>query len=210
VGHVMIDNLHFQLRKIGSHAPSEYSASIKKALPERFICLTLHRPSNVDDKDILERLLKAIRRLSEKAPVFFPCHPRTRKNIERFGLSSIFSNLPPDGQIQKTGIIMTEPLGYDDFLYLWKDACLMLTDSGGLQEETTGLKIPCITMRENTERPITAEIGSNIIVGSDTEKIIELGERAIEGKWKKCSIPDLWDGKASGRIVRVLRERFCV
>jgi UDP-N-acetylglucosamine 2-epimerase (non-hydrolysing) len=204
VGHVMIDNLHYQLKKIGSQPPSPYSGSIKKALPERYICLTLHRPSNVDDKETLSRLLGAVKRISEKAPIIFPCHPRTKKNIERFGFSSLFSALPPDGTVQKTGIIMTEPLGYDDFLYIWKGASLMVTDSGGLQEETTGLKIPCITLRENTERPITTEIGSNIIVGSHTEKIIALGEQAIEGKWKKCSIPDLWDGKASERIVSVL------
>jgi UDP-N-acetylglucosamine 2-epimerase (non-hydrolysing) len=204
VGHVMIDNLHYQLSKIGSHPPSPYSDSIKKALPAHYMCLTLHRPSNVDNKETLGRLLGAIKRLSEKAPVLFPCHPRTRKNIERFGFSSLFSEISFNGPIQKTGLFITEPLGYNDFLYLWKDACLMLTDSGGLQEETTGLKIPCITLRENTERPITAEIGSNVIVGSDVDKIIKFGEQAIEGEWKKSLIPELWDGKASERIATIL------
>jgi len=101
---------------------------------------------------------------------------------------------------------MTEPLGYDDFLYLWKDSALVLTDSGGLQEETTALKIPCITMRETTERPITAEIGSNVVVGSDAKKIITLGKQALAGTWKECRIPDFWDGNASGRIIEALKK----
>jgi UDP-N-acetylglucosamine 2-epimerase (non-hydrolysing) len=164
----------------------------------------MHRPSNVDNKEILRRLLSALQHISEQAPVIFPCHPRTLKNIEQFGFSSIFSELPKNGSKQKSGLFITEPLGYDDFLYLWKDACLIITDSGGLQEETTALKIPCITMRDNIERPITVEIGSNIIVGSDTEKIIEFGRRAMEGKWKKSMIPELWDGKASERIAQIL------
>ncbi|NLL67476.1 MAG: UDP-N-acetyl glucosamine 2-epimerase, partial [Clostridiaceae bacterium] len=103
-----------------------------------------------------------------------------------------------------SGLIMLDPLGYNEFLYLWKDAALVLTDSGGLQEETTALKIPCITMRENTERPITADCGSNEIAGTDTDKIYELGKKALSGRWKDCRIPEMWDGKASERIAEIL------
>jgi UDP-N-acetylglucosamine 2-epimerase (non-hydrolysing) len=101
---------------------------------------------------------------------------------------------------------LMEPLGFDDFLYLWKDARLVLTDSGGLQEETTALKIPCITMRESTERPVTAEVGSNVVVGSDGDKIISWGRSAFAGAWKESRVPDLWDGHASERIVKVLEN----
>jgi UDP-N-acetylglucosamine 2-epimerase (non-hydrolysing) len=208
VGHVMIDNLFFQLSKMGNRPPSDFAKSIKEMFPSKYICMTMHRPSNVDNKEILTRLLTAAKQLADKVPIIFPCHPRTRKNIENFGLASLFSTLPAGKKPQQNGFFITEPLGYDDFLYLWKDACLMLTDSGGLQEETTALKIPCITMRENTERPITAEIGSNIVVGTDGSKIGSLGEDAIKGKWKKSKIPDLWDGKASERIVKVIMQNI--
>ena len=106
--------------------------------------------------------------------------------------------------IEGGGVYLTDPLGFDDFLCLWKDATLVLTDSGGLQEETTALKVPCITMRKTTERPITVEIGSNEVVGTDPEKIVSLGDLALAGNWKKSGIPDLWDGKASQRIVETL------
>jgi UDP-N-acetylglucosamine 2-epimerase (non-hydrolysing) len=208
VGHVMIDNLFYQLSKMGNTPPSDLAKSMKEKLPPRYICMTMHRPSNVDSKEILSRLLAATRRLSERVPVVFPCHPRTRKNIKAFGLESLLSPMPGDGARQESGFFVTEPLGYDDFLHLWKDACLVLTDSGGLQEETTALKIPCITMRENTERPITVEIGSNVVVGTDGNKIIKFGEDAIKGNWKKSEIPELWDGKASERIVDIILSQY--
>lgn len=208
VGNVMIDNLFFQLSKMGAVPPSPLAGSIKKMLPEKYICMTMHRPSNVDTKETLSCLLNAAKALSEKVPVVFACHPRTKKNIRQFGLTSLFSPLPSNGSTRHSGFFITEPLGYDDFLYLWKDACLVLTDSGGMQEETTALKIPCITMRENTERPITAEVGSNVVVGTDEKKIIHLGEQAISGKWKKSAIPELWDGKASERIVEIIRKKY--
>jgi UDP-N-acetylglucosamine 2-epimerase (non-hydrolysing) len=208
VGHVMIDNLFYQLSKIGGKAPSVLAKSLKDVLPGKYICMTMHRPSNVDNKEVLSRLLHAAKGLSEKVPIIFPCHPRTRKNIEQFGLISLFSSMSENGQKHENGFFITEPLGYNDFLYVWKDACLMLTDSGGLQEETTALKIPCITMRENTERPITAEVGSNIVVGTDDRKIIELGTKAINGLWKSSSIPELWDGNASERIVEIIQKHY--
>lgn len=208
VGHVMIDNLLFQLDKIenGSAEIDPEVKKLKERLPVRYFCMTMHRPSNVDTKETLTGLLDAISSIAEKVPVVFPCHPRTRKNIEQFGLATALTTDLSGIAPIKNGIIVTEPLGYDDFLYLWKDAAGMLTDSGGLQEETTALQIPCITMRTSTERPITAQVGSNEVVGTDGGKIVELAHRMLSGSWKESRVPDLWDGRASERIVEVLGE----
>jgi len=203
VGHVMIDNLFYQLSRLSEIEKTLSTYTLKSRLQKPYICITMHRPSNVDNKETLTRLLEAIKKLSETAPVIFPCHPRTRKQIDAFGLSDYFSTLPEQG-VRSSGLIILDPLGYNEFLYLWKDAALVLTDSGGLQEETTALKIPCITMRENTERPITVGCGSNEIAGTDTDRIYELGEKALSGRWKDCRIPEMWDGKASERIVEIL------
>jgi UDP-N-acetylglucosamine 2-epimerase (non-hydrolysing) len=199
VGHVMIDNLFYQLQNLSEATISPDIVSMKKRMPKKYICMTLHRPSNVDNKETLERILGAVQQISESAPVVFPIHPRTFKSIELFGLKDL---------LDTARIITMQPLDYNDFLYLWKDAALVFTDSGGMQEETTALKIPCLTLRETTERPITVEIGSNIVVGSDQERIVEMGRQAISGKWKKSEVPELWDGKASERIAVVLDEIF--
>ncbi|NLE01998.1 MAG: UDP-N-acetylglucosamine 2-epimerase (non-hydrolyzing) [Fibrobacter sp.] len=207
VGHVMIDNLYYQLKimeKQADNLVSQKVIDLKKSLPEKYLCLTMHRPSNVDDKEVLAELLTAINKVASEVPIIFPCHPRTRKNIEQFGLLHLFSGALQAKSKISSGIILTEPLGYNDFLYLWKDAAGVLTDSGGLQEETTALKIPCITMRTSTERPITAEIGSNEVVGIDGGRIINLAQKMLTGNWKESRIPDLWDGKASERIVEIL------
>lgn len=207
VGHVMIDNLYYQLKRLETLADilvSQKVKELKKSLPNKYLCMTMHRPSNVDDKEVLTSLLKAINEVASEAPVIFPCHPRTRKNIERFGLLHLFYGSLQGKSKISSGIILSEPLGYNDFLYLWKDAAGVLTDSGGLQEETTALKVPCITMRTSTERPVTAEIGSNEVVGIDRERIISLAQRMLAGNWKESRIPDLWDGKASERIVEIL------
>ncbi|MBN1577343.1 MAG: UDP-N-acetylglucosamine 2-epimerase (non-hydrolyzing) [Chitinispirillaceae bacterium] len=209
VGHVMIDNLFYQLERISTDGDRLIDPSVnelKKRLPEKFFCLTMHRPSNVDNRETLSGLLRAVAETGRKAPVVFPCHPRTRKNIDRFGLSSFLNTDSQNKTSIDSGIIVTEPLGYNDFLYLWKDAAGVITDSGGMQEETTALKIPCITMRTTTERPITAQIGSNEVVGTDGDRIIALAQKMLRGKWKAGRIPDLWDGKASERIVEVLRR----
>jgi UDP-N-acetylglucosamine 2-epimerase (non-hydrolysing) len=210
VGHVMIDNLFHQLAMLGDKPPSEQAFTIKQKLPKKYICLTMHRPSNVDNKEILTRLLTAIETLSLEAPVLFLCHPRTKRNIEAFGLMDKLTHIDKCDSSIASGIILTEPFSYNDFLYLWKDSALVLTDSGGLQEETTALKIPCITMRENTERPITADVGSNEIAGTDPVKILQLGRKALSGTWKHSQIPDLWDGKASERIVGIIAEKNTV
>ncbi len=204
VGHVMIDNLFYQMNKHNGKPPSEFAENLKKRLETRYIAMTMHRPSNVDNKNILEKLLTGIVELSIKTPIIFPCHPRTFKQIKKFGLEKKFQILSDSNEIIKSGCWITDPMDYDDFLYIWKDAALLLTDSGGLQEETTALKIPCITIRENTERPITVEIGSNVVVGTDPDKIISYGNKALLNDWKECKIPDLWDGKASQRIVEIL------
>lgn len=207
VGHVMIDNLFYQLSRLSEIEQSLSTYSLKSRLNKPYICMTMHRPSNVDDKETLTRLLEAIQKLSESTTVIFPCHPRTQKQIDTFGLSVFFAKIPEQGMISN-GVFILNPLGYNDFLYLWKDAALVLTDSGGLQEETTELKIPCITMRENTERPITSICGSNEIAGTDPEKIYELGKKALSGRWKDCQIPEMWDGKASERIVEILLKKI--
>jgi len=202
----MIDNLYHQLNLlVTKKMPAEIMA-LKKRLNGNFACMTMHRPSNVDNKKTLERLIDAIGIVAEGAPVIFPCHPRTKKNIESFGLMKRFSVLPEGQNPVIPGMYLMAPLGFDDFLYLWKDARLVLTDSGGLQEDTTALKIPCITMRESTERSVTAEFGSNVVVGSDGEKIIACGKSAFAGTWKESRVPDLWGGHASERIVKVLEH----
>ena len=154
--------------------------------------LTLHRPSNVDNADVFRRILAAIRRIADRLPVVFPVHPRTRQRLREFGFDTALDN-----------VILTEPLGYIDFLSLTSHARVILTDSGGLQEESTALGIPCLTLRENTERPITVTQGTNEVVGSDTAAIVAGFHRAISRNGP-ASRPELWDGHAGERIARVL------
>jgi UDP-N-acetylglucosamine 2-epimerase (non-hydrolysing) len=205
VGHVMIDNLFYQLKQLAI-APPAIGKELKSKLKTRCAACTLHRPSNVDNRENLALLLETLAHLSKTMPIVFPCHPRTLARIREFGLMNLCAQWKPGENV--TGpLLLTAPLGYMDFLYLWKDAACVITDSGGLQEETTALKVPCITMRTSTERPITAEIGSNEVIGLDCEKLKMLFARAAEGSWKKSSIPELWDGKASERIVAILKGR---
>jgi UDP-N-acetylglucosamine 2-epimerase (non-hydrolysing) len=160
-------------------------------LPKRYALVTLHRPANVDDglrlKGILESLLEVNRDLS----VVFPAHPRTRKRIEDFGLNA--------GQLR-----VLDPLPYVDFLGLQSRATVVITDSGGIQEETTYLGVPCLTVRENTERPITVSMGTNVLVGRDREKLRAELSRILSGKAKKGTVPPLWDGNAGDRIADIL------
>ena len=192
VGNVMIDTL------LKNKAKAERSDVLSQLHlnGSGFAVLTLHRPSNVDDASVLGGILDALEVIEKDMPIIFPVHPRTRKKL---GSGSI------GGRIEKmTNLRLTEPLGYLDFLKLMSHARIVLTDSGGMQEETTILKVPCLTLRENTERPITAEIGSNRIVGTDPAKIIAAYRHAVNGGWHEPATPPLWDGRAAQRIIDIL------
>jgi len=196
VGHVMIDNLLYQVSKLEDSPASDFVHDGLKQKLDKYIFLTLHRPSNVDDREVLAGIVEAVNCIAEQTPVVFPVHPRTRKMIEKFKLN--FSE----------HVHCLPPLGFKEALYLWKDAQLVLTDSGGLQEETTALGVPCITLRENTERPITCELGTNQLVGNETKKICSAVAAVMSGGRSVASIPPMWDGKASERIVQVLADAF--
>lgn len=194
VGHVMIDNLFHQvekLKRLPDHALE--ITSFKRRHPSYGV-VTLHRPSNVDDPETLAGIIEALAEVSTELPLIFPIHPRTQANIGKFGLE-----IPES-------IVTTKPLSYMEFLNLFKDARLVLTDSGGIQEETTALGIPCITLRENTERPITVEEGTNILVGSDPARIVAEARKALSGSGATGRKPELWDGKASARILSTLAD----
>lgn len=196
VGHVMIDNLFHQLEKLADEntpVATPASSDIKRKYP-RYGVVTLHRPSNVDDREALGNLFGALQKISTSVPLIFPAHPRTMQRIREFELTI------PD-QIE-----LIEPLSFMEFLNLWKDADVVLTDSGGLQEETTALRVPCLTLRENTERPITITKGSNRIVGTDPDLIVRECTKILEGPNSVFETPDLWDGRAASRIVDVLIE----
>ncbi len=194
VGHVMIDSLiHFKNVAAKSKIMEELGLQ-----PQQYALVTLHRPSNVDNKENFQKILDAFKVIEKQIPIIFPIHPRAKKMIENF-------NLGPQIEAMKN-LRLLEPLGYLDFMKLMHNARLVLTDSGGIQEETTYLGIPCITMRENTERPITVEIGTNVLVGTDTQRIIEEAQKVLDGKAKKGQIPELWDGKAAERIVEIIER----
>jgi len=159
----------------------------------------LHRPSNVDDPNVFSRILDALEIIQNDMPILFPIHPRTRRNLKKLDLQERLDELP--------GLHLLEPLGYLDFLRLTSSAKVVFTDSGGIQEETTVLKVPCITLRENTERPITVEMGTNQVVGTSTEKIIQAYRHVLDGKYHQPDVPPLWDGKAAERIVQVLWQQ---
>lgn len=205
VGHVMIDNLFYQLQRLQKKDPAELNMyRFKQRLPQKYACLTLHRPANVDRPQDIQPIIAALMDVSERLPIVFPCHPRTRAKLEAFGLLQQIRSPQESDDPLETGIILFPPLGYDDFLYLWKDAAMVLTDSGGLQEETTALKVPCLTLRTSTERPITMEEGSNVLIGTDMELLRRTVDQIMAGKCKPSRVPSLWDGQASKRIAQVL------
>jgi UDP-N-acetylglucosamine 2-epimerase (non-hydrolysing) len=158
---------------------------------KRYALVTLHRPSNVDDEESLKNILQSLVELSENLEIVFPVHPRTRQRLADFGI--VLSELH-----------LTEPLPYIEFLALQRRACVVITDSGGIQEETTYLQVPCVTLRTNTERPITVSMGTNTLVGQDMNVLKNEVRRVIEQKPKKGTIPPLWDGKAAERIAKIL------
>ena len=194
VGNVMIDSLlHFQEKARNSKILEQLNLECRS-----YALVTLHRPSNVDSPDSMSKILKAFEQIEKKIKIVFPIHPRTKKMIEQLELGERISS--------NQNFIMVDPLGYLDFLHLMESAAFLLTDSGGIQEETTVLGIPCITMRENTERPVTVDLGTNVIVGMDTEKIISESFKVLSGTFKKGQIPPLWDGNAAGRIVDLILD----
>jgi len=196
VGNVMIDSLMTQLER----ARSSTILTTLNLEEESYAVLTLHRPSNVDEQNAFVRILAALERIASRLPIVFPIHPRTRKMIDELGLGDRVAGI--------SDLRLIDPIGYLDFLRLMSSARLVLTDSGGIQEETTVLGIPCITLRENTERPITVEMGTNMIVGTDTAKIIEAANRALDHATDKSNlrVPELWDGHTADRILDALSE----
>jgi UDP-N-acetylglucosamine 2-epimerase (non-hydrolysing) len=191
VGNVMVDSLLHNMERIkGSQI-----LSLLEVAKKGYALLTMHRPSNVDSGESLLRIGEAIKEISLRIPIIFPIHPRTRKNIEKLRLKGLFEN---------ESVLLIEPLGYLDFLKLTMDAKFVMTDSGGIQEETTVLKIPCLTLRDSTERPITITQGTNTLVGSKTSAIVEEATKILDSKGKKGQIPSLWDGRTAERIVNII------
>jgi UDP-N-acetylglucosamine 2-epimerase (non-hydrolysing) len=189
VGNVMIDTLFRQRER----ANALQVCAAMEVRPREFGVVTLHRPSNVDEPETLGRIFSALAHISNALPLIFPAHPRTQARIKEFGLE-----VP-------VGLRMIDPMGYLQFLNLWSNARLVLTDSGGLQEETTALGIPCLTLRENTERPVTVSEGTNQLVSTDPNRIIAAATDLIENRAsKEARIPELWDGHAAARIVTAL------
>ncbi|MBI5049138.1 MAG: UDP-N-acetylglucosamine 2-epimerase (non-hydrolyzing) [Deltaproteobacteria bacterium] len=204
VGNVMIDTL------LKHRAKARRSNVLERlSLNGRpYILITLHRPSNVDSREIFFEITEALKYLAEKIPVIFPVHPRTKKQILGFGLEDTYRTFSEGMKMPDKGVWLTEPFGYLDFLNLIDNAKVVLTDSGGIQEETTVLRVPCITIRDNTERPITITEGTNVLVGTDIKRIIDEGIKALNISGKSGRIPKLWDGKAGERIVKILLENL--
>lgn len=189
VGNVMIDTLIDMLPLASSHFPDD--------LPSRFALLTLHRPTNVDDTGWLIETFSALNCLESDIPVLFPVHPRTRQRIHDAGLNGANQNLK-----------ILDPLSYLSFLALQQRALVVITDSGGIQEETTYLGTPCLTVRDNTERPVTVEVGTNILFGRSPERLRDAVPRILREETKKGQVPPLWDGCSSARIADILTRAF--
>lgn len=193
-GNVMIDTL----RNCEPLARARNAAGSLGLKRDGYAVLTLHRPSNVDDPEAFAQILDGLEKIQARLPIVFPIHPRSRKRIAEFGFDSRIERL---GHLQ-----LCAPLGYLTFLSLMLDARFVMTDSGGIQEETTALGIPCLTLRENTERPVTVEVGTNIVVGTRPERIVAEAMRLLDGRQRRGGTPPLWDGRAAARIVDILRR----
>jgi len=196
VGHVMVDNLVYQRDRLAEAHDARLCSSILKTRYPRYGVVTLHRPSNVDDAATFSRIALALRDISGELPLIFPVHPRTRANVQKFDIDL------------GRGVVLTPPLSYMEFLNLWKDSVMVLTDSGGLQEETTALGVPCVTLRENTERPITVDEGTNVVAGTHPARIRHAVAAVLRGDAKTGRRPELWDGRAAERIVEILRREL--
>jgi UDP-N-acetylglucosamine 2-epimerase (non-hydrolysing) len=194
VGNIMIDSLvQYQEKARQSHMLQTLGIS-----PQNYALVTLHRPSNVDDKEGLLTILNAFAEISQNIKIVFPIHPRSRKQIELFHLGDMVKQLP--------NLILTEPVGYYDFMKLQMEAKFILTDSGGIQEESTFFGIPCLTLRDSTERPITITEGTNQLVPLRTDEIVKEANKILCGELKKGKIPKYWDGKTAERIVDLFRQ----
>ena len=208
VGNTMIDSL------LASQEKAEKSVILDQfglrggsnGLVRRYALLTLHRPSNVDDRETFLSILEGLDELAGSCPILFSAHPRTRKRIAEFGLERFFQS-ESEQSGNENGIRLLDPLGYLDFLCLTKHAALVVTDSGGIQEETTCLRVPCVTVRENTERPVTVTCGTNVIAGTESQNIRRAVKEQLSGK-KQGRVPEKWDGRAAGRIVEVIAREF--
>lgn len=199
VGNTMLDSLKFYLKKASKSDILKELCISKK----NYILVTLHRPSNVDTKDNFKKILEIFRdinRINPELDIVFPIHPRTMKMLKKFRLTAQMESL--------NNLIITEPFGYLDFLKLMMESKIVLTDSGGIQEETTYLKIPCITLRKNTERPVTVSQGTNEICGLNRKKIRNQIRKIESGKFKKGKVPKLWDGETASRIVKILLSKI--
>jgi UDP-N-acetylglucosamine 2-epimerase (non-hydrolysing) len=196
VGNVMIDTLHANLDR----ARQLDVVSSLALQPKGYALLTLHRPANVDDRDVLMVLFQALAEISTSIPILFPNHPRTRKRLEEFGLDEILC--------LRNRMVTCEPLGYLAFLNAMSNALFVLTDSGGIQEETTALGIPCLTLRQETERPATVTHGTNVVVGTDPVLIRREADRILEGRGIAGRMPEKWDGRAAERIASVLWQVY--
>jgi UDP-N-acetylglucosamine 2-epimerase (non-hydrolysing) len=197
VGNVMIDTLLYNLERAVPYGTTLAGTGLSVDPQNGYGLVTLHRPSNVDEPEVLERLLNVLQQISQHTPLVFPIHPRTEARIADAGLGHL---------LHSPAIKTLPPLGYLEMLGLMKDARVVLTDSGGIQEETTALGVPCITLRESTERPITVTQGTNTVVGTDSEKILSCYQDVIETGGKAGRVPDLWDGRAAERIVAVIDQ----
>lgn len=215
VGNVMIDTL-LKHKEKAQQSNILYALGLTNNIPygnkqdiTEYCVLTLHRPSNVDDRTTFQGIIEALSEISQQIPIITPVHPRTLNRIKEFGFTDSFkwsSNLGSSFRIDNTGIYCIDPLGYLDFLQLMSNAKIVLTDSGGIQEETTILGIPCVTFRENTERPVTVTQGTNVIAGVKKDDIIKVtfSQLALFKESIKPSAPLFWDGNASKRIVDIL------
>lgn len=193
VGDIMIDSL---FKNLETSRNSNILEQLKLT-PKEYAALTLHRPSNVDTKENLSQILDAIKEIAKNIKIVFPIHPRTKKNAAQFKLSLKMDNL-----------ILIPPTGYLDFIHLEENAKFILTDSGSIQGETTVLGIPCLTLRENTERPVTTEMGTNLLVGTSKSRIVEESLKILNGNVKHGEVPPLWDGHTAERIGKVLNEKL--
>ncbi len=200
VGHVMIDTLKRNMALANASPILDKLRAQGSIDGGDFAVLTVHRPSNVDDPVTFSRILDALEIIQDELPIVFPIHPRTRRNIASTKLAERIGRL--------TGLHLIDPIGYLDFLKLQSSARVVLTDSGGIQEETTVLGIPCLTLRENTERPVTVEVGTNQVVGTDTRKIVDAFRKAMNQDVRAPRVPPMWDGKAAERIVDIIEEKL--